>query len=202
LNDAVLMQGYLHAYEHLFEMDLSRRTAYGQQSSLYGESTLSKDKFACALNIKHSATADFAASSGKEKQILTAYKNGVNLYISQMRLWSYPIEYWLLLGVRLVLEKTTVIPLWEEVDTLALMRLQAFEYSHGWNTELTKWLLANDAFGALLPEDPTPHEQRLDDGTGGSVKHFNTHGGSMWLLRTKYGSILSSDTFQKVTIPC
>jgi penicillin amidase len=189
MHDALFMQGYLHAYEHLFHMDLARRTAYGELSSLFGETSLPSDKFARALNIRELAIHDLKGSSENELRILQAYSNGVNHYINGLRRHSFPIEYWIQYGVRLLLENREVISQWDPVDTLAIMRLQAFECSHSWNDELTSWLLGKNI--ADLYADNDVHQTDFPE-------HSETLGGSIWLFRTNSGTIIRHDSFEQV----
>ena len=100
--DAIYSQGYLHAQDRLFQMEMSRRFASGTTSELVGYDSLLDDRIARCMKIYSKAQNDYLFQSEEEKKAIDAYTAGVNAYIAILEsvppLLSFPIEL-LVLGV-------------------------------------------------------------------------------------------------------
>ncbi|MCB0356073.1 MAG: penicillin acylase family protein [Bdellovibrionales bacterium] len=97
-HDLYFAQGYLHAKDRLFQMDLAARAGSGRLSELVGNKTIEMDKFFVAIGMRESAVQAEQAML-KEPTIrnaVTAYVEGVNTYINTLSYKDYPIEYKLL----------------------------------------------------------------------------------------------------------
>ena len=77
-SDAVRALGYLHAQDRFFQMDLQRRTAAGELAALLGPALLDSDRDHRRHRFRSRAQAVVAAASAREREILTAYTEGVN----------------------------------------------------------------------------------------------------------------------------
>ena len=129
-NDLFFAQGYCHAQDRLFQMDLIRRQVKGQLSEILGESYLPSDKFMLAIGMK-----DWAEKSdevAREMQAngtidffpsLERYVDGINYYINTHKN-SKPLEYYLL-----DFELTE----WSTVDTFCLVQEMARQLSWNYN---------------------------------------------------------------------
>nr|MDQ3018129.1 penicillin acylase family protein [Bacteroidota bacterium] len=98
LTDAIYAQGYLHASNRLFAMDISTRGAAGRLSELIGARTIPYDQNQRQRGFERSAIAKAKNWESYEgnKEIIDAYVNGVNDYIKTLTYTSWPIEYKLL----------------------------------------------------------------------------------------------------------
>ncbi len=100
LDDLFFAQGYVHAQERLWQMDLLRRTARGQLAEIFGPSGLPVDKENRLLGL--GSVADRAAETvdPDTRQQLEAYARGVNAFIDSQSGWlltsGLPIEFVLL----------------------------------------------------------------------------------------------------------
>ena len=115
--DLFLAQGYLHAQERLWQMDLSRRFFSGRLAEIFGnfpvpwkelssqfrgQTSSDFDYFMRLMGIQHSAAASLELASEHEHRRLRAYSQGVNRYIEQcgrrlpweIRLLRYEPEPW------------------------------------------------------------------------------------------------------------
>ena len=97
LNDALFVQGYIHAQQRLWQMDFSTRAASGRLSEVLGSRTLKYDKQQLRKGML------FAAENMKEMGIkskfsssIEAYRDGVNAYVKSLSPKNYPIEFKLL----------------------------------------------------------------------------------------------------------
>lgn len=94
LLDAFRAQGYLHAQERFFQMDLARRSAAGELAALVGSAALPLDERQRPLQFRKRAEALLAALPAEQRDWLEAYAAGVNAGLAD--LGSRPPEYWLL----------------------------------------------------------------------------------------------------------
>jgi penicillin amidase len=95
LEDAVYAQGYLHAANRLFAMDISTRAASGRLSELIGPKTLAIDRRQRERGFEWSAiqkAANWEKYEGN-KALMDAYVNGVNAYASTITYKDWPLEY-------------------------------------------------------------------------------------------------------------
>ena len=95
VNDAIRVQGYLHAKNRLFQMDISSRSAAGRLSEVIGEKTLEYDQTERRYGMIKAA--ENAVNGWKKNPeayaMMEAYAEGVNAYISQLSDKNLPLEY-------------------------------------------------------------------------------------------------------------
>jgi penicillin amidase len=88
-------QGYLHARDRFFQMDLARRSANGRVAELFGEAGLVGDRRSRSLRLAASARRQAALLTAEERRVLDLYAAGVNAAIDRFGSWIAP-EVWLL----------------------------------------------------------------------------------------------------------
>ena len=83
--------GFVHAQERFFEMDLTRRSAAGELSALFGPVAVERDKARRVHLLRAMLTARLAAMDPDERALLQAYADGVNAGLAQLgaRPWQY-----------------------------------------------------------------------------------------------------------------
>ena len=128
--DMTFAQGWLHAEDRLFQLDVSRRTASGTLAELLGPPALGSDIQLRTLGILRGAEANEAVLSPEIRAGLEAYAAGVNAWVAQN---SLPPEY-------AALEISRFEP-WTIVDSLAVGALLGFSLSFDLDTERTEQLL-------------------------------------------------------------
>ncbi|MFC2170292.1 penicillin acylase family protein, partial [Acidobacteriota bacterium] len=126
-NDLFFACGYLQAQDRLWQMELSRRAAYGTLSEIFGEKTLEYDIQARVLGLRRAAEADYKKLSPKLKILLSAYCNGVNYCIKTKK--TLPLEFLILR------DKPRT---WTILDSLLIKQLMAFTLSTSMNFELLR----------------------------------------------------------------
>ncbi|HEX6995980.1 MAG TPA: penicillin acylase family protein [Gammaproteobacteria bacterium] len=94
LEDAYRAQGFLHAQERFFQMDLSRRSAAGELAELVGPAALPIDRERRAFQFRKRARALAESLPARHLAWLAAYADGVNAGLAD--LGARPPEYWLL----------------------------------------------------------------------------------------------------------
>lgn len=92
--DMIRAQGFVHAQDRFFQMDLQRRYAAGRLSELMGSSTLSMDEAARVHRCTAVADEVVKRLPAKERAWLEWYAEGVNAALDLMK--HQPLEYALL----------------------------------------------------------------------------------------------------------
>src|SRR6185369_11317140 len=92
--DAMRALGYVSARDRLFQMDLLRRAAAGRLTEIFGKGLLEMDTSQRVVGCNRVAPEIVSRLPEVQKEILEAYSDGVNAYLSQMR--SRPFELLLL----------------------------------------------------------------------------------------------------------
>lgn len=128
LADCLFAQGFVHAQDRLFQMELNRRTAQGTLSELFGEMALGTDRTARTFGFNRLGKADLETISPELMTGLQAYTEGVNAFITNSKN-RLPVEFMLL--------SHRPDP-WELVDTLAFTRVMIWQLSHAWQGALIR----------------------------------------------------------------
>lgn len=120
-HDLYFMQGYVHAQDRLFQMDVSRRTASGTLAELLGPAKLAADVELRTIGIRRAAQRSLAVISAASRAAIDAYAAGVNAYVAGAK--QLPPEYQ-------ALEITKFQP-WTALDTMAVSKSLTFGLSFG-----------------------------------------------------------------------
>ncbi|MCD6063821.1 MAG: acyl-homoserine-lactone acylase, partial [Flavipsychrobacter sp.] len=93
--DLYFVQGYIHAYFRLWQMDLQTRAAGGRVSEILGEKALKFDREQRRKGMVYGAEKSLGAMEAepRTKMMLDAYKAGVNEYINSLNYRRLPVEY-------------------------------------------------------------------------------------------------------------
>jgi penicillin amidase len=113
-NDAYFAQGYVHAQDRFFQMELARRTGNGELAALFGERALDSDIYFRTLGIARVAEAEYEQSEPWARAALESYAAGVNAYVSSRPLWRLGYEFLLLAALG---NRPAVAP-WTPADSL------------------------------------------------------------------------------------
>jgi penicillin amidase len=131
--DLFLAQGYVHAQDRFWQMELSRRIGAGRLSELFGKSQLQTDIFLRTLGITRVAQREYDEADPGLKGILEAYAAGVNAYIHNRSPARLGLEFTVL---NLTGVKTRIEP-WTPVNTLAWGKMMAWSGDGCWTDEIT-----------------------------------------------------------------
>ena len=82
-HDLLFAQGYAHAQERMWQMEISRRIGASRLSELFGKSEISTDTYIRTLGWRIAAQRDLDAMSPATRALLQAYADGVNAWIDQ-----------------------------------------------------------------------------------------------------------------------
>ena len=97
-HDLFFVQGYLHAFDRLWQMEFQVMAAGGRLSEIIGAKALEYDKFQRRIGMMRGAESvlEYYQQDSLMLSSLEAYTNGVNAYINTLTIDQYPIEYKLL----------------------------------------------------------------------------------------------------------
>jgi penicillin amidase len=229
-HDLFLAQGYLHAQERLWQMDLNRRFLSGRMCEILGQfavpwqeltsqfrgcDSVDADYFMRLIGIRRSALASLELLPGDDRQRLEAYADGVNRFIEQCGK-RLPLEF------RLLCYRPDP---WRPEDTLTVGKGFAFLLSLALFTRLNAIAVA-----AKLGDEPEKLHDLYPSYGGGDVTitramwdstenlwrftagmlaagdwHPAGHGSNAWVIgpsRSKDGSaILCNDPHLRLTLP-
>lgn len=93
--DLYFAQGYLVAMDRLWQMEFYTLVSSGRLTEVVGETAFEYDRYNRRLGMARAA-AEITENQKKDPvawKIMTAYTNGVNAYISQLKYKDLPIEY-------------------------------------------------------------------------------------------------------------
>ena len=116
--EAIYLQGFTHAQDRLFQMDVTRRTADGTLAELLGPDALPSDVQLRTFGLRRAAERSLPILSSSVRELLSAYADGVNDYAAGHPL---PPEY-------ATLEITTFRP-WVPADSVSVIKAISFGLS-------------------------------------------------------------------------
>ncbi len=95
LEDAFFLQGYWHARDRLWQMDISVRATEGRLAEILGERLLERDRLQRrkGMNVAARRARDAWQKNPEEYGWVTAYADGVNAFINSLSPEQYPLEY-------------------------------------------------------------------------------------------------------------
>jgi penicillin amidase len=143
LDDLMRAQGYLHAQDRLWQLELNRRIVAGRLAEVVGEVALPLDRWMRTLSLRHVAEQEPALLSGQTRALLDAYAQGINARIAEGRL---PVEFTLL--------RHRPEP-WSIVDSLSWTKMMALTLSVNWESEIVRARII-DRIGPELAADLEP----------------------------------------------
>jgi penicillin amidase len=125
-------QGYVHAQDRLWHMELARRAASGSLAEIFGPVALDADRLLRRVGLRRAAEAELAQLAEAMRQNLDAYAAGVNAFIEGNRN-RLPPEFLLL--------RFRPQP-WTPVDGLTIGKFVGWSLSGNWDTEIVRsWIV-------------------------------------------------------------
>jgi penicillin amidase len=164
--DVLRGQGYLHAQERFFQMDLLRRSSAGELAELFGERALAADRGQRPFAYREHARLLRTMLPAEQRAWLDAYAQGVNAGLAD--LGARPPEYWLV--------GEAPVP-WRPEDTLLVVLTFYTMLSNNEAYERPQGVM-HEVLPAALYDFLTPSTSRFDrpvlgaspaDPTGGYV---------------------------------
>ena len=153
-HDLFFAEGYLQGSDRLFQLDLSRRYAYGRLAEVFGAKALALDRVLRAVDINGIAQRQLRAMAPHDRDALVAFSEGVNA--AEATQWL-PVEF------RMLLYQPAP---WTPKDSLAVSIVVSLELADSWHD-----IFARDAvwrrrgprcFDTLFPLSDARYDVTID----------------------------------------
>lgn len=155
--DVIFAQGFVHAQDRLFQMELHRRIASGRISEFLGKAALDTDRATRTFGFYRLAKASLAAMDDNLKALMTAYADGVNAFLKHPAS-RLPPEYGL---VKLKPEP------WKIEDSVAFGQFMGWQLSGEWKMELPRFkasVIGKEKLDELAPGYPAENPSVIPKG--------------------------------------
>ena len=132
LRDALFAQGYVHAQDRLWHMELARRLASGRLAEIFGPQALEADRLLRRVGLLRAAQVEVSQASPEGQAHLEAYAAGVNAFLQAMS-GRLPPEFLIL--------RFRPRP-WTTADSMAISKFTGWTLSGNWDTEIVRsWVV-------------------------------------------------------------
>lgn len=138
--DLMRALGFVHAQDRFFQMDVWRHTARGRTAEMFGEQGLSNDRFLRTLGWERIAEAELRLLDPTTRRALADYTAGVNAYLQRRSPAELSLEYAVLGLTQPGYEPRP----WEPTDTLAFLKLMAWDLRSNLDEEIERAVLAQE----------------------------------------------------------
>lgn len=153
-DDLFYAQGFVHAQDRFFEMDVRRHITAGRLSELFGEASIETDEYVRTLGWRRVAEEEVENLDPKTREYLQAYADGVNAYISDASASSLALEYSVL---SLTGDSYTPEP-WTPADSVAWIKAMSWDLRSNMADEIDRSLaatsLSEERVEELFPSFP------------------------------------------------
>jgi penicillin G amidase len=146
LTDLARAQGYVHAQEQFFQMDVRRHVTAGRLAELVGKDGVETDKVVRTLGWRRVAEEELPTLKPQTRQMLQAYADGVNTYLRGRSPREVSVEY-AVLGLTL---PTAEIEEWTPLDSLTWLKAMAWDLKGNYDDELARARLSGRLTGAQI----------------------------------------------------
>ncbi len=138
--DLFRAEGFVHAQDRFFEMDLRRHITAGRLSELVGPAGLDTDRVIRVLGWRRVAEQELPTLKPETRQYLQAYADGVNAYIDRAGSTSKMSLEYVVLGQKV---KDYHVEPWTPADSLAWLKAMAWDLRGDYDSELMRARLAS-----------------------------------------------------------
>nr|WP_066883994.1 penicillin acylase family protein [Carbonactinospora thermoautotrophica] len=159
--DLFRAQGYVHAQDRFWEMDVRRHVTAGRLSEMFGPSTLKVDKLIRTMGWRKIAEQELERIDPETRRYLQAYAEGVNAYLDEREGAELGLEYTLL-----AMENGDYRPEpWTPADSLSWLKAMAWDLRANVTQEIDRALLTEklsvDQIEQLYPPYPYGRHQPI-----------------------------------------
>ena len=157
-NDLFFAQGYVHAQDRLWQMEMNRRISQGRLSEIFGKIALDSDRILRTFGFHRLGKKDWEKFKNSDiAHVGESYAAGVNAYIENCK--NLPVEFKLL---------KFKPELWTAEDCITYGRFTAFKMSYGWLHEIERMKISAEVgikkAAELHPEYPNFNPSILKEG--------------------------------------
>ncbi|MFD0352852.1 penicillin acylase family protein [Streptomyces sp. NPDC127110] len=165
--DLFRAQGFVHAQDRFWEMDVRRHMTSGRLSEMFGSGQVETDAFLRTLGWRHVAQEEYDKKLSPEtKKYLQAYADGVNAYLKGKSGKDLSVEH-----AALKLTDGYKPEQWTPVDSVAWLKAMAWDLRGNMQDEIDRSLMTNKLSQAQIDElyPPYPFDRNKPIVEGGTV---------------------------------
>ena len=136
--DLFYAQGYVHAQDRFWEMDVRRHITAGRLSEMFGSSQIETDKFLRISGWYRVAQQEYTLLSADTKKHLEDYAQGVNAYLADHSGVGTSLEY-AVLGLQ---NSSYTIEPWTPVDSISWLKAMAWDLRGNMQEEIERSIIS------------------------------------------------------------
>ena len=170
-HDLFFAQGYVHAQDRFWQMDVSRHIGSGRLSEMFGAGQLDNDLFLRTLGWARIAQQELEMLSNEDVAVLQAYSDGVNTYLSEHTAEELSLEY-SILGLLTPGYKPGA---WQPLHSITWGKAMAWDLGKSrLNSEIQRAILLKaltpEQLAELYPPYPETNPYIVNDLTSGAAR--------------------------------
>ncbi|WP_406387405.1 penicillin acylase family protein [Streptomyces sp. NBC_00211] len=152
-DDLFRAQGFVHAQDRFWEMDVRRHMTSGRLSEMFGPGQVETDAFLRTLGWRQVAQAEYETKLSPEtKKNLQAYADGVNAYLKGKSGKDLSVEH-----AALKLSDDYQPEQWTPVDSVAWLKAMAWDLRGNMQDEIDRALMSNKLTSQQIDELYPPY---------------------------------------------
>ncbi|MFD3541777.1 penicillin acylase family protein [Streptomyces sp. NPDC058662] len=152
-DDLFRAQGFVHAQDRFWEMDVRRHMTSGRLSEMFGAGQVETDAFLRTLGWRQVAQTEYDKKlSDETKKNLQAYADGVNAYLKGKSGKDLSVEH-----AALKLSDDYRPEQWSPVDSVAWLKAMAWDLRSNMQDEIDRALMSNKLTQAQIEELYPPY---------------------------------------------
>ncbi|MFC9296052.1 penicillin acylase family protein [Streptomyces sp. NPDC057011] len=166
--DLFRAQGFVHAQDRFWEMDVRRHMTSGRLSEMFGAGQVETDAFLRTLGWRQVAQEEFDKKLSPEtKKNLQAYADGVNAYLKGKAGKDLSVEH-----AALALSADYKPEQWSPVDSVAWLKAMAWDLRGNMQDEIDRALMSSKLSQAQIDElyPPYPFDRNKPIVEGGKTE--------------------------------
>ncbi|MFE9632320.1 penicillin acylase family protein [Streptomyces sp. NPDC006463] len=167
-DDLFRAQGFVHAQDRFWEMDVRRHMTSGRLSEMFGSGQVETDAFLRTLGWRQVAQTEYDKKLSEEtKKNLQAYADGVNAYLKGKSGKDLSVEH-----AALRLSDDYQPEQWSPVDSVAWLKAMAWDLRGNMQDEIDRALMSSKLSQAQIDElyPPYPFDRNKPIVEGGKVE--------------------------------
>lgn len=138
IDDLFFAQGYVHAQDRFWEMDVRRHITAGRLSEMFGASQVPTDTFLRTLGWRRIAEEELGLLNDRSLQILDAYAAGVNAYLADHSGADLSLEY----AVLALQNPSYEVEPWQPADSVAWLKALAWDLRGNMTDEISRAVIS------------------------------------------------------------
>jgi penicillin amidase len=137
-HDLFLAQGFIHAQDRFWQMDVWRHTGAGRLSEMFGKSQIDTDKFLRTLGWERVVREELNRTDPTSMNILKSYAEGVNAYLKNRGGSQISFEYVLFS----MINRNYKIANWEPAHSATFAKVMSWDLCENMFSEINRSLLS------------------------------------------------------------